>query len=359
MKINKLEFKEDISNNLELSMMFDSDDYKYNLQVDESLQSNKDFEYIIVESDNSIRDEKGKLNSFIFLFHGLNERSWNKYLEWAERLSEQTGKAVLLFPLAFHINRSPKEWADPRFMLKILKADKEVNEESDSTSFANYALSLRLKSQPHRFYTAGRQTIQNICQLISQIKSGNHAKISQSATFDIFAYSIGALLSQVIIMANPYKYFTHSKLFIFCGGVMFNKMNGVSKLIMDKGAFKALNQYYRKVFIMFFKYNRYTDPLERAFIAHLGKGMFKRERRQFYSDNRDRIKIICLKKDKVMPCRGLNSALGRDFVDSITKLDFPFEYSHEMPFPSNIQNTALKSNAFSEVFNKASEFLKK
>jgi hypothetical protein len=47
----------------------------------------------------------------ILLLHGLNEKRWDKYLPWARRLVRQTGKSVLLFPIAFHMSRTPAPWS--------------------------------------------------------------------------------------------------------------------------------------------------------------------------------------------------------------------------------------------------------
>jgi hypothetical protein len=51
----------------------------------------------------------------------LYERSWLKYLAWALNLAELTGSYVILFPISFHINRSPATWKDPRTMIHLLK----------------------------------------------------------------------------------------------------------------------------------------------------------------------------------------------------------------------------------------------
>ena len=44
-------------------------------------------------------------------------------------------------------------------------------------------------------------------------------------------------LAEIILMGNPDKLFSQSKLFMFCGGSVFSNMNGSSKLIMDSQAF--------------------------------------------------------------------------------------------------------------------------
>ena len=47
----------------------------------------------------------------ILLLHGLNERAWTKYHPWAVELARRTGRAVVLFPIAFHMQRAPASWA--------------------------------------------------------------------------------------------------------------------------------------------------------------------------------------------------------------------------------------------------------
>ena len=72
---------------------------------DNNIQENKSFSYTIFTPKGS-----QKTNQAILLLHGLNERNWDKYLTWAEYLSLATGKAVILFPRAFHMNRTPMFW---------------------------------------------------------------------------------------------------------------------------------------------------------------------------------------------------------------------------------------------------------
>ena len=66
-----------------------------------------------------------KVNHVILLFHGFNEKYWTKYLTWAKTLVEETGKAVLLFPIAFHMNRAPLSWSDSRQMFAISQQRKK------------------------------------------------------------------------------------------------------------------------------------------------------------------------------------------------------------------------------------------
>ena len=80
----------------------------------DKVTENKSFIYPIFVPNNTT-----KSNEAILLMHGLNERNWNKYLTWAEFLCNSTGKMVILFPIAYHINRSPASWSNPHYLNEI------------------------------------------------------------------------------------------------------------------------------------------------------------------------------------------------------------------------------------------------
>ena len=105
------------------------------------------------------------------------------------------------------------------------------------SSFANIAISNRLTEDPMRFFKSGYQTTTDIVKLLSGIRDGKHEIIPPTSNINIFAYSIGAFLAEIILMGNPENLLSDSKLFIFCGGSVFSNMQGSSKLIMDSLAF--------------------------------------------------------------------------------------------------------------------------
>jgi len=85
---------------------------------DPLISENNSFSYpVFIPADESTK--------VILLLHGLNERSWLKYLVWAYWLAENTSSYVILFPISFHINRSPESWKDPRIMERLL--DRYIN----------------------------------------------------------------------------------------------------------------------------------------------------------------------------------------------------------------------------------------
>ena len=117
---------------------------------DIEVKENTTFKYIIVKKRNTKRAK-----DVIFLFHGLNERHWQKYLPWAINLHQLTEKAVILFPIAFHMNRAPRNWSDPRIMNKISSRRVNAYKNIKNSTFANAALSERLHHNPSRFFTSG------------------------------------------------------------------------------------------------------------------------------------------------------------------------------------------------------------
>ena len=209
---------------------------------DTTISENLSFSYPVF-SPADIKSDK-----VILLLHGLNERSWIKYLVWAYYLAKNTGSYVILFPISFHINRSPSTWKDPRVMMNFMKDRNSALGKIDRSSFANVALSNRLTEDPMRFFKSGYQTSNDIVKLLSSVRDGKHELIPATDKFNIFAYSIGAFLAEIIMMGNPDKLFSESKLFILCGGSVFSNMQGSSKLIMDKAAFDKVYNYYLNEF---------------------------------------------------------------------------------------------------------------
>lgn len=322
-------------------------------QRDCNIEENFSFEYPVFTPSG-----KEKHNEAILLLHGLNERKWNKYLSWGEALCYNTGKPVILFPIAFHINRAPITWSDPRTLMELLNIRKQQYAGEDTISYANLALSERISQYPERFYLSGRQTWDDLTVLFEEIKNGQHPLFREGAGIDIFAYSIGAFLSQVALMANEKGLFSDTKLFMFCGGSIFRSMCGISKNIMDKPAFEKMQEYYIHIFG-----NEATCVWKRdeaffAFLQMITPERFRAERENFYTRLKEKIRGISLTNDVVIPYHGVQEALGAKNAEAcIQSLDFPFPYSHENPFPRSTKDTTALDKAFNNVFFQAAEFL--
>ncbi len=318
--------------------------------TDEMINENLLFSYPVLVPAGCKKTDKA-----ILLLHGLNERNWSKYLTWAEFLSTHTRKPVILFPIAFHMNRSPLSWSNPRDLQQVLEIRRRQNGEDRSSSFANVALSKRISEHPHRFYSSGRQSVSDLTYLVSQIKLGEHELFCKDTHVDIFSYSIGAFLSEITLMANPGNLFSDSKLFLFCGGGIFSSMMGESRSIMDKSAFAVLYNFYMNDF----KSDNFneSDMVSKAFDRMIAPERDKNERESFFRNFGAKLTGISLVNDIVMPFWGVEEALGKETADSrMELLDFPFVYTHENPFPVNGKDAADVNRSFNRVFEKAAQF---
>jgi len=326
---------------------------------DSSIVENRSFSYPVF-----VDKRYKKATDVIILLHGLNERSWDKYLCWAEYLATQTRKPVILFPIAYHINRSPFQWSDPRSMSLLVKKRQQRVGVNHSLCFANVALSERLSEDPTRFYNSGCQTVEDLTTLVRQIKQGEHPLFASDASVDFFAYSIGAFLSEITLMSNPEGLFDQSKLFVFCGGSIFREMFGESRCIMDKPAYERLLQYYCKEWFSKEPIDHgdeleKTDRTLKAFNAMIVPDIDREKREGFFSNLGCRLSGILLKKDIVMPYEGVEACMGHDMTARhFTLMDFPYEYTHEAPFPTNGRvDSALLNASFNAIFSEAALFL--
>jgi hypothetical protein len=252
-------------------------------------------------------------------------------------------------------------------MLQFLQERKKVYGEINMASFANIALSNRLTEDPLRFFNSGYQTVIDIVKLMKSIKDGKHALIPGGSKVNIFAYSIGAFLAQIIVMGNPEKLFSDSKLFMFCGGSVFSNMHGTSKLIMDSLAYDKVYRFYLDDFekkvkgksplVDFLKSNR----LGIAFRSMIDLGRFRRFRENSLKSLRNQTYSVSLSRDIVIPSDGIIATLNStndNMHCPVEVLDFPYNYSHENPFP--VFDSPLSTcvdRSFDNLFTKAANFL--
>ena len=294
----------------------------------------------------------------IVLLHGLNERHWDKYLPWAYFLAIETQRPVILFPIAFHMNRGPISWNNAKELAPLM-ALRKTKFDAKSLTFANVALSMRLTDDPLRFFKSGHQTAEDLTLLIQQIEQGLIPIFEKDTRVDFFAYSIGAFVSQIMFLANSKELLSNSKLFLFCGGAFFNEMNGVSKLIMDSVAFDRILKFYTSGINNVLEDNKLLSslltefPLGKAFYAMLKEDNYQTWREEILRFIHKQIYAVTLKNDKVIPALGTERVLR-----TLEIIDFPYDYSHEVPFPvSGKADRNLVNQSFLNVFSKAGEFL--
>lgn len=353
-KLRRIKFKSAVKNRHKAKMDSDSK-VKYNILPKRGLSSNTKFDYYMFLPKTRVNDE------VILLLHGLNERSWDKYLLWAHYLSTNSNKAVIMFPIAYHINRAPAEWSNPRLMNKISKERSEINNiDNLNSSYANVALSLRLSHSPELFYQSGLQTYLDIIKLTKSIKRGRHKYLSKNSKINFFSYSIGAFLTEVLLLSNPDNLFTDQKAFLFCGGSTFDKMNAISRSILDKEATNRLEKYIYNEELNYNtirparKYSPYLMGAWNSFKMMSNNKLFAKERIEKFASLRPIIKAVGLVKDVVIPPKGILETVGECEI-----IDFPVNYSHENPFPfNNKSKVEIVEEAFVSIFEKAISFFK-
>lgn len=331
---------------------------------DDQIAENKEFNYPVVLPTASNNVEK-----VIFLFHGLNEKDWSKYLPWAKRLCELSGGAVVLFPLAFHINRALPDWYDTRAMNRISTRRKRLFLNISETSFTNAAMSTRLHFAPSRFFFSGLETYSDVIQLTHKIKSGHFPGVSAKAQIHFFGYSAGAFLAQILLMANRDNLFEKSKAVLFCGGTLLSRMHLTSKYIMDSEAHKAIQEYYVHNFDRhLLEDNKLGELYENArkggvfFRSMLSEsyGSANLERQKRLEELQNQILTFALAEDEVMPPTEIQASLlntkGKSELP-LSVLSFPYPHSHVAPFPALPKYAVAVEKAFSEVMSEVSEFL--
>lgn len=332
--------------------------------ADDMVEENRTFSYP------TFFPESGKTyKRAILLLHGLNERSWEKYWTWAHFLCKKNGVPVILFPISFHMNRAPEEWGDPRAMFPLMKeTEHQQRELGEITTYLNFALSMRLIDDPLRFFTSGHQSAMDITKLATQLKQGELANFEKETSTDFFAYSIGAFLAQILMVANPNQLFEKSRFFLFCGGALFCDMHGISKHILSKDAFERISRFYLKEIpkevekeTPLGKFMK-SNPLGQAFYAMLSNEKNPEMRTDAFKRFSERLYVLSLTKDSIIPPEGIKTAVEpQQQIGKTTyeEMDFPYTYTHEIPFPHDAKpewHQAI-NRAFEEVFTKAAAFL--
>ena len=325
------------------------------------VKENQSFIYQIMKPK-----EIDKAKKTVFMFHGFNERDWSKYLPWAKAICDDTGSAVILFPIAFHMQRAPKEWSNTREMYRLSELRKEKFPNIVNSSLTNVAVSMRLHAMPQRVIWSGLQTYNDVLQVINNIKKGNNEHIDKDSQFNFFSFSVGGFLAKVLKLTNYNNYFENSKVCLFCSGATFNHQAPVSKFILDSEADAAIHSFLVKHFDEILEKDAVLrhyireDHLEgRIFNAMLDyekmkefrEGLLKKHEHQFYA-------ISLTKDDIVPPYEIMNTLKGadRNINIPIDEMDFDYEYIHENPFPVFGVDSKKVDESFEKMFQKVCAF---
>ncbi|MCX6285452.1 MAG: DUF6051 family protein [Bacteroidetes bacterium] len=304
----------------------------------------------------------------ILLFHGFNEKSWDKYLPWALKLVRETGKPVVMFPIAFHMNRAPVYWVEKRSMFALSGKRKQHFPNAMKSSLSNVAISIRLHSQPQRFIWSGLQTYYDVIRFTEECRKGTFPGIEEGCSFDFFSYSIGSLLAEILKLSDYKGFFTDSKLAMFCGGAVFNRLSPVSKFILDSEANVALYSFLVEHIDNHLK----RDPRLRHYLgpghpegynllAMLDYRNMREYREEKFRQMHEQVLAVTLKADKVVPAYEVINTLqgaARDIPIPVEIFDFPYPYIHEDPFPTAIIPADMVDEAFDCVFDRITNFLR-
>jgi pimeloyl-ACP methyl ester carboxylesterase len=309
---------------------------------------------------------EARARKVLLLFHGFNEKHWHKYLPWAHRLAEATDRAVLLFPIAFHMNRAPLAWSEHRSMHRASEQRKAAHPEVIGASLSNVAISTRIQARPQRFVWSGLQTYCDVVALVRAIREDRHPLVAPEARVDFLGYSIGCLLAQVLLMTDPDGLFSASRLGMFCGGAVFNRMSPVTKFILDSAANVALYSFVVEHLESHLRsdarlrhYLAGEHPEGLNFRSMLDYRVMRKEREARFRELAPRLLAIALEQDAVIPPYEVIHTLhgsGRDIPVPVEVLDFPYAHVHEDPFPASEALRGPVDEAFRRVFDRFAAF---
>jgi len=328
------------------------------------VKENQQFSYYILKPAGT-----KKIKKVTFLFHGLNEKNWEKYLPWGKAISEQTNSAIVFFPIAFHMDRAPLSWSEKRKMFQLSEQRKLKFPNVVNSSLSNVAISMRLHAMPQRMIWSGLQTYYDVIQFIENCKNDNHPLIAKDFNFNIFAYSIGGLLAEILKLSNYKNYFTNTKLCLFCSGAVVNRISPVSKFILDSEANIALYAYLAEHFNKFLEKDKLLHHYieEDHFEGEVFNAMLEYQKKREFRENlfkkvENQVYALALQKDVVIPpFEVMNTLQGafRAIKIKVDLLDFNYNYTHENPFPLTEDNQSLVNESFNLVFDKVSAFFNK
>lgn len=331
---------------------------------DRDIDENRRFTYTVLAPP---RGTERQARRATLMLHGLNEKSWHKYIPWAVRLVELTGQPVILFPLAFHMNRAPAAWSDPRNMMGVYRERQSLFGALSSGSFANAALSHRVQFAPHRFLTSSFQSYYDIVDLARSIAAGEVPGLSRGCRLDLFGYSIGASLATLLLMRDPHRLFCESQGFLFCGGAVLEDANPVSRAIIDEAAFSGLTGYLRRLVRRastalpeeIEKPGRRAREL-RLFRSLVFRDSLRRVRERAMRRINVRVRALGLEKDPVFPPANIRRSWTGRSGSSLLRIhtrDTDLPYSHEKPFPQTNGRSDELERFFDAVFQAAAHHL--
>lgn len=269
----------------------------------------------------------------IIVLHGLNERSYSKYVPWAFQLWRATGADVALFPLSFHVNRVHAPWGRS---LESHLARRRAVPGNENVHPYNCVLSERLESRPERFFWGGLQSFGDVVALVRKIREGEHPHVHREAQIDLLGYSAGGYVSLGLLLGDPGGLFEASRCVLFESGAAMGSTHLSSRLIMDLSCEVALMKLYV----------RFTSRLANPRLAHwLAEHDEGRWFRALFGEEKERLRLearlksiaprllaISNSNDDVIPAGSVFNTLKGKHRDSGVRVEELALGVHEHPF---------------------------
>jgi hypothetical protein len=299
--------------------------------ADCDIKENLEFRYPFLRAIE--KNAKGKSRHLVVLLHGLNERSFSKYVPWAYQLWRNTGAAVALFPLSFHVNRVHPSWGRT---LDSHLARRKLRPGNENVHLFNCVLSERLELRPERFFWGGVQSYRDVVDLVRSIREDKHAYVHPEAQIDFLGYSAGGYLGLGLMLGDEDGMLSQSRCVLFESGASMRSTHLSTRLIMDMACEVSL----MKLFVRFTA--RMANPRLTHWLSEHPEGRWLRalfgeekERVSFEARLRaigPRLLAIANTHDEVIPASAIFNTLTGKHRDTGVRVDELTLGVHEHPF---------------------------
>jgi hypothetical protein len=201
----------------------------------------------------------------IIILHGLNESEYRKFFPWACTLAS-AGFPVLLFPIAFLVNRRPRHWMGNAETQRCLQERQALPGNLVATRY-NTILSARIERHPERLFLGGRQSYFDLLGLVASLRHGALTvedgqdgtlvpwrPFAEGTRIDFLAYSIGGYLTLGLLLGEgDTPDLAESQAVVFAAAAPFTHLNPalnanpLSPFILDRRATDRVRQFYAAV----------------------------------------------------------------------------------------------------------------
>lgn len=225
-------------------LAFVSRNNRFLLAVDHRVDSNLSFAFPFFLPGSQPYDE------CLVLGHGFNEAAYIKLFPWAYCLCKEMCIPVVIFPLAFHMNRRPASWKT--MMRPAYRARMHVVGNRCFSPF-NAVVSQRISEAPERFFRGALQSYWDVMDLISEIGQGELEvpyggktirPFRRGAKIHFLGYSISGYLYLAFLLIHAQGLLDDSRCLLFSSCTLWEDMDPVSVLVIDREAYEKATDFY-------------------------------------------------------------------------------------------------------------------